>query len=160
MVTLSSAEAELGGVVYGACEGLGVQAVAVDLGISTTVRLRADSAAAIGICNRTGIGRVRHLAVGQLWIQERIRSGGLALRKVLGTENPADALTKHLGAGPLRADLGMMAANLRSGRSAAAPALAADIVPFLADKAPQRRTQRERRGGGRRREQEEVTRYD
>ena len=93
VVTLSSAEAELGGVVYGACEGLGVQAVAVDLGISAAVRLRADSAAAIGICNRTGIGRVRHLAVGQLWIQERLRSGGLTLRKVLGSENPADPLT-------------------------------------------------------------------
>ena len=32
-----------------------------------------QGAAAIGICRRTGIGRVRHLAVGQLWVQERLR---------------------------------------------------------------------------------------
>ena len=74
-ITLSSGEAELGGVVKGATEGLGIQAVARDLGIDLPLKLWADSSAAIGICRRTGIGRVRHLAVGQLWIQEKLREG-------------------------------------------------------------------------------------
>ena len=30
-----------------------------------------DSCAALGIAERTGIGRVRHLDVGLLWIQEK-----------------------------------------------------------------------------------------
>ena len=33
VVTLSSAEAELGGIVHGAAEGMGVQSVASDLGV-------------------------------------------------------------------------------------------------------------------------------
>ena len=40
--------------------------------------------AASGICRRSGIGRVRHLAVGQLWVQERIRKAALTLHKVRG----------------------------------------------------------------------------
>ena len=53
VVTLSSAEAELGGVVLAATEGLGTQSVALDLGISVRLRIRADSSAAIGIFNRS-----------------------------------------------------------------------------------------------------------
>ena len=66
VVTLSSAEAELGGVVQGASEGLGIQSIAKDMGMDLHLTLLADSSAAIGICHRSGIGRVRHLAVGQL----------------------------------------------------------------------------------------------
>ena len=44
---------------------------------------------------------VRHLAVGQLWIQERIREN-IMLEKVAGKDNPADAATKHLDAGRLQ----------------------------------------------------------
>ncbi len=82
-VTLSSGEAELGGVVKGATEALGVRSLVRDLGIELAIELFADSAAAIGICRRTGVGRVRHLAVGQLWVQERLRTGELKLFKVL-----------------------------------------------------------------------------
>ena len=131
VVTLSSAEAELGGIVHGATEGLGVQSVAADLGIQGSLRLRADAQAAIGICRRSGIGRVRHLAVGQLWIQERIREGTISLEKVAGESNPADAATKHLGGDRLRKCYAALSCEARAGRSDAAPALAADVEPFL-----------------------------
>eukprot|EP00969_Alexandrium_andersonii_P144754 6401224-Alexandrium_andersonii.AAC.1 len=68
---LSSGEAELAGIVKGAAEGLGLTAIAQDLGFTAALEVCADSSAAIGICRRTGIGRVRHLAVAQLWVQER-----------------------------------------------------------------------------------------
>jgi hypothetical protein len=96
VVTLSSGEAELAGIVKGSAEALGLQSLAKDLGFEVQVRVYADSSAAIGICKRSGIGRVRHLAVGQLWVQEKVRSGEITLCKVLGTENPADLLTKHV----------------------------------------------------------------
>ena len=70
-----------------------------DMGMSVTLTLHTDSSAAKGIAEREGIGRVRHLEVGVLWIQERIKAADFKLRKVLGTENPGDLLTKHL-AGP------------------------------------------------------------
>ena len=78
-VTLSSAEAELYGLVKGTTEALGIQSWGLDLGLDMAVRMHADSAAAIGICRRSGIGRVRHLAVGQLWVQEGLRRGDFTL---------------------------------------------------------------------------------
>ena len=88
-ITLSSGEAELGGgVVKGATEGIGLQALAHDLAIEFALQLYADSSAAIGICRRSGIGRVRHLAVGQLWVQERLRVGQFTLYKVGGAGQP------------------------------------------------------------------------
>ena len=44
----------------------------------------------MGICNRIGIGKVRHLAVSQLWVQERLRDRTFALFKVRGDANPAN----------------------------------------------------------------------
>ena len=58
------------------------------------VSVEAGSSAAVGVCRRTGIGRVRHLAVAQLWVQERVRSGDFVLTKWPGERNPADVLTK------------------------------------------------------------------
>ena len=95
-ITLSSGEAELAGIVKAVTEALGLQSLGSDLGLAVGIHVYADSAAAIGICRRAGIGRVRHLAVGQLWVQERIRSGEVALYKVPGGDNPADMLTKHV----------------------------------------------------------------
>ena len=58
-VTLSLGEAELGGVVKDAAEGLGVQSLAWDVGLQVKLAVHADSSAAIGICRRSGIGRTR-----------------------------------------------------------------------------------------------------
>eukprot|EP00969_Alexandrium_andersonii_P187300 8275642-Alexandrium_andersonii.AAC.1 len=74
-IALSSGEVELAGIAKGAVEGAGLVSVARGLGVGTELRVCADSSAAIGICRRSGIGRVRHLAAGQLWAQERVRSG-------------------------------------------------------------------------------------
>ena len=94
VVTHSSGEAELAGVVRGASEGCGMQSLAAELGVALKVSIHADSSAAIGICRMTGIGKVRHLAVTQLWVQERLRAGSFTLHKVAGDSNPADILTK------------------------------------------------------------------
>eukprot|EP00969_Alexandrium_andersonii_P212895 9401252-Alexandrium_andersonii.AAC.1 len=78
-IALSSGEAELAGIVKGAAEGPGLVAIAHDLGFSSSLQVCPYSSAAIGICRRAGVGRVRHLAVGQLWVQERVWSGDLEL---------------------------------------------------------------------------------
>ena len=124
-ITLSSGEAELAGVVKGASEGLGLQSLGRDLGVELGLRVFADSTAAVGICRRCGIGNVRHLAVGQLWVQERLRCGDFELYKVAGTANPADALTKHLARDVLDRHLAAMAVRRLSGRAASVPHLAA-----------------------------------
>jgi hypothetical protein len=121
VVTLSSGEAELAGIVKGSAEALGLQSLAKDLGLEVHVRVYADSSAAIGICKRSGIGRVRHLAVGQLWVQEKVRSGEITLCKVLGTENPADLLTKHVPRDTADQLLGRIFLSRETGRAESAP---------------------------------------
>ena len=46
---------------------------------------------------REGVGRVRHVEVGELWIQDAVKQKRLTVQKVLGEENPADILTKYVG---------------------------------------------------------------
>ena len=50
-------------VVKGAQEGLGMKALLADWGIEARIHEKSDATAAIGIVARTGLGKVRHLAV-------------------------------------------------------------------------------------------------
>ena len=45
---------------------------------------------------RRECGKLRHIRVGQLWVQEKEASGELGYRKVPGERNPADLGTKYL----------------------------------------------------------------
>ena len=60
-IALSSAEAELIAAVRGAAEGLAVRSLVRDFGQDCGLRIHVDSSAAIGICKRTGVGKIRHL---------------------------------------------------------------------------------------------------
>ena len=95
-VTLSSGEAELCGVIRGSGMGLGFQSLMADLGHALPLRVWTDSSAAIWICTRQGLGKMRHIDTHLLCVQQAVRSGRVDLRKVLGEENPADLFTKHL----------------------------------------------------------------
>jgi hypothetical protein len=120
-VTLSSGEAELCGIVKGTAEALGIQSLGRDLGIEMEVSVHTDSSAAAGICRRSGIGRVRHLAVGQLWVQEGLRRGDFRLYKVAGVDNPADLLTKHLSREVIDRHLETLSLIRQEGRAETAP---------------------------------------
>ena len=98
VVALSSAEAELYAMVAASAETLAVAAYAKDQGLELQCELYCDSAAALGITQRAGIGKVRHLRTQGLWVQEVRVSGRIVYRKVLGEKNPADLLTKHMSA--------------------------------------------------------------
>ena len=91
---MSSGEAEYYAMVKGASEALGIQALAADLGWSWKVRMWVDSPAAKSIASRTGLGKVRHIEVRFLWLQEVVRAGRIELRKIPGERNPADIMTK------------------------------------------------------------------
>ena len=55
-----------------------------------------DSAAAKAFVSIRGLGRMRHLEVKDLWMQELVRNGRMKILKVRGDRNPADVLTKYL----------------------------------------------------------------
>ena len=94
-ISLSSGEAEFAGVIRGAGQGLGYQALLRDVGVELPLRVWTDSSAAIGICSRQGLGKLRHLDTHTLWVQQAVRTKRIDLRKVPGERNPADLLTKH-----------------------------------------------------------------
>ena len=133
-VTLSSGEAELMGVVKATSEGLGLQSLAADLGLSVQLALCTDSSAAMGICRRSGIGRVRHLAVGQLWVQDLVREGAVSLFKVRGDLSPADLLTKSLTRAVIDGHLDRMQVHREDGRAASAPAASTEVNTKLVAK--------------------------
>ncbi len=61
------------------------------------VQLMVDSTAAKAIASRSGLGKVRHLEVRHLWVQDAISRGRFVIKKVHGKRNPADVLTTPLG---------------------------------------------------------------
>ena len=87
VIVLSSGEAEYYAALKGASSALGFQSMLRDLGIDTSVTLYTDSSAARGIIHRAGLGKLRHLETGYLWLQAAVKAKKLQVRKVLGTEN-------------------------------------------------------------------------
>ena len=103
---------------------MGYRSLLSDLGVTLPLRVWTDSTATIGICGRRGLGKLRHIGTHHLWIQGRVRDGTFELRKVLGAENPADLMTKHLsGSERVPHLLRLFGCELRGGRAASAPTL-------------------------------------
>ena len=98
VVALSSGEAELYAMTKGAANTKGMMSLGMDFGMMFHGRIGCDSSAAIGMVNRTGVGKLRHIRVQYLWIQGVVKSGELSVSKVPGLENPADVLTKYTDA--------------------------------------------------------------
>ena len=104
-----------------------MQALALGMGLELSLSLHADSSAAIGICRRTGIGRVRHVAVGQLWVQEHLRRGAFSLHKVRGDCNPADLCTEYLTRATADHLLKLAGIIFKDGRVSSAPRVSAEV---------------------------------
>ena len=94
-IATSVGEAEYYAALKSAAEGLGVQALARDLGVHLEVRLWSDSTSARGMACRSGLSsRTRHVEVKFLWLQEAIKRKRIQWQKVHTTVNPADLMTK------------------------------------------------------------------
>ena len=119
-VTLSSGEAELVAAVRGATEGIGMTRLGDDWGLELSCAVIVDSTAAIGTMSRRGSGRLRHVRIGHLWVQERVESGELRLEKVRTDRNPADILTKFVGGEKMAEHMRQLSYEYRVGRADAA----------------------------------------
>ena len=119
-IALSSAEAELSGICKGASKGIGLRSTLADLGIHRGLEIKSDAAAAIGICKRRGLGKVRHLSVADLWVQDHIRTGDFVLNKVEGPKNPSDILTKYVDRITLERHFTTMGLDCLEGRAKSA----------------------------------------
>ena len=123
VIALSSGEAEYNAALKGASCALGFTAMLADLGIDSKIILYTDSSAARGIIHRAGLGKLRRLETGYLWLQAAVKAKRLHVRKVLGAENPADLFTKHLIAADMWKHLETLQMSIEEGRSGAVLAI-------------------------------------
>ena len=94
-VALSSAEAELSSMLKCGQELICLRQFLLEMRIPKRLSIRGDSSAALGIVQRKGCGKVKHLAVKQLWLQERVADGEVTVLKIPRALNLSDALTHH-----------------------------------------------------------------
>ena len=131
VIALSSGEAEYYGIVKGSSVGLGIRSVLADLGCKVRLVVCTDSSAAKGMASRKGLGKVRHVEVNQLWVQDKVGSGEVELRKVDGCNNIADALTKFVDGAGISAHLGSTGQSVAYGRHTIMPEVAAGTYCVL-----------------------------
>ena len=103
-IALSSCEAELYASNAAVAEGLFIMRLCKFLCGDNTdenssqvkMRLFTDSAAAMGTVQRKGLGRMKHLQIRHLYLQELLRMKVLSIHKIGTSVNPADLGTKKL----------------------------------------------------------------
>ena len=106
-----------------AAEILGMLAVCNDLGWRLKCEVWGDASVALGIINRQGLGKTRHIDIGCLWIQQVAAQQRLKFQKVLGKENPADLFTKYLDEKTNKLHTNKLEYEFKDGRAIEAPQL-------------------------------------
>ena len=89
-------------------EGLAAKHLAEEIHLPLTLQLKTDASAAKGVIQRQGAGKVKHLSVRQLWVQEREACKDLSVIKIPRAANPADLLTHHCSEADLTSHLAGM----------------------------------------------------
>ena len=79
-----------------------------------------DASAAIGMAQRVGLNKVRHIEVDVLWLQEQMARRLLPIVKIPGPRNPSDLCTKNVPIALLEQYLGQMNIFFADGRAAVA----------------------------------------
>ena len=116
VVAKSSGESKLYGIVRASTEGLGMVTLLGDFGMTdATVSIGIDATAAMGIAQRVGPNKVRHVEVDILWIQEQQARKILPLRKIPGPKNPSDLCTENVGVALVEQYMGQLHVKVAEG---------------------------------------------
>ena len=93
-----------------------------DMGVHKEGDMYCDSSAALAITQRRGAGKLRHIDVGLMWIQQERRrgdqAGGVKFHKIDGTQNPAYMVTKYVNKATMESLLPVVGCEWRRGRAA------------------------------------------
>ena len=98
-----------------------MRAIMADLGLATNLIMNSDATAAIGMVGRQGLGKVRHLAVADLWVQQTARKRLIDFNKTPGISNPADMGTKPLDRPDMERHCQRLGLTIVKGRAETAP---------------------------------------
>ncbi len=127
-VATSSAEAELYAVARGTQEAMASLTMLREFNIIFTAKLFTVASAALAISQREGLGKLKHINVQWLWIQDISKRGMVWYHKVAGSENPADAMTKYLTKAIVDKHLAAMKYHFGDGQAECALKVASNIV--------------------------------
>ena len=94
-IALSSGESEMYATGSATARGLQCKTYLIETQRPCNLKIYSDSTAGRGMCSRVGVGKVRHLELRYLWIQERLRLKAFELHKEDTSEMTADILTKY-----------------------------------------------------------------
>lgn len=128
--------------VKAASEAICIMSLFREFGQEVQARIHLDASAALAIIQRQGIGKVRHLDVGVLWLQEQQFKFSVEILTIKGTSNPADLMTKHLSGNVISKYMLLFSQYFYSGRAGTAARLyslrggAAEHDPFWKCLAP------------------------
>ena len=128
VIALSSGEAELYALVKAATQAKGIGSLMMDFDLAVETTIHTDSTAALGMVYRKGVGKVRHIEVQYLWIQDEVYKKKVSVLKVGTRDNPADMLTKSLKRELLEEHVAFVNGHIRNKRDQSAYKLNS-IVP-------------------------------
>ena len=75
---------------------MGIRSMSAYIVITFGILLSTDASAALGVVNRRGVRKTRHIETQDLWLQGAIRHRELTAQKVAGEENVVDILSKNV----------------------------------------------------------------
>ena len=84
VIAWSSGGAEYYGLLRGSLEVWVSRSISKDMNVDVKIKIHEDSVAAKGIADRSGLGKVRHVEVHQLWVQDKVATGDIEVSKVDG----------------------------------------------------------------------------
>ena len=123
LLALSPGEGEIHAALRASAGGLGLMSLLRDFGYEVKGGGPGIASAALGIINRRGLGRARHIDTGLLSVQQAAAEKRLRYSKVLGTINPADLVTQYLTADANEGHCPRPSVHFALGRASSAPTL-------------------------------------
>ena len=88
-----------------------------EIGLNKKGLMLSDASAALGIIERRGLGKLRHIDTSYLWLQEVNATRFIRYGKVPGKDNPADLGTKNLSNEDVQRHLHKLRMRLADGRA-------------------------------------------
>ena len=123
LIALSSGESELYAMLEASAETVGMLALFRDFGWNVSGEIWGDASAAMGIVNRTGLGKIRHIDTSLPWIKQIAAEKGIRYENVFGKLNPADLFTTQFDANTMDGHVRRLAFDVAVGRAMEAPKL-------------------------------------
>ena len=94
--------------------------------VKKMIRMSTDASAAEGMASRKGLGKLRHIEVNQLWLQDKVGDGEIMISNIKGESTPADTLTKHVDGDMLKQRVIQAQLHVTEGRHPLMPEVAKD----------------------------------